>query len=140
MILLKIENETAEAEAKEFERIINGGAIPASIYDDVDELQTKVNEITGRIDTLETAITGFLSSASENLNDKDLNECIGRIIIGYGNNCLNKPTGANGYLINIPHNSRGDLFNKQIWFCRPANAIYFRNMDNGTFGEWAKII
>lgn len=133
MILLKIENETAEIEASEFERIINGGAIPASIYDDVDELQTKVA-------ALETAITGCLSNASENLNDKDLNECIGRIIIGYGNNCLNKPTGANGYLINIPHNSRGDLFNKQIWFCRPANAIYFRNMDNGTFGEWAKII
>lgn len=42
MIVLKIENEIAEAEAKEFERIINGGAIPASIYDDVDELQTKV--------------------------------------------------------------------------------------------------
>lgn len=133
MILLKIENETAEAEANEFERIFSGGAIPASIYDDVDELQTKVA-------ALETAITGCLSNASENLNDKDLNECIGRIIIGYGNNCLNKPTGANGYLINIPHNSRGDLFNKQIWFCRPANAIYFRNMDNGTFGEWAKII
>lgn len=133
MILLKIENETAEIEAKEFERIINGGAVPASIYDDVDELQTKVA-------ALETAITGCLSNASENLNDKDLNECVGRIIIGYGNNCLNKPTGANGYLINIPHNSRGDLFNKQIWFCRPANAIYFRNMDNGTFGDWAKII
>lgn len=132
MISFIIERETAADEANEFERIIKE-LTPASIYDDVDELQTKVA-------ALETAITGCLSNASENLNDKDLNECIGRIIIGYGNNCLNKPTGANGYLINIPHNSRGDLFNKQIWFCRPANAIYFRNMDNGTFGEWAKII
>lgn len=42
MILLKIENETAEIEANEFERIINGGAIPTSIYDDVEALQTKV--------------------------------------------------------------------------------------------------
>ena len=132
MIEFKIVRETAADEASEFERIIKE-LTPASIYDDVDELQTKVA-------ALETAITGCLSNASENLNDKDLNECIGRIIIGYGNNCLNKPTGTNGYLINIPHNSRGDLFNKQIWFCRPANAIYFRNMDNGTFGEWAKII
>lgn len=134
MISFIIERETAADEANEFERIIKE-LTPASIYDDVDELQSKVAE-------LEAAIMhgGFLSSASENLNDKDLNDCVGRIIIGYGNNCLNKPTGANGYLINIPHNSRGDLFNKQIWFCRPANAIYFRNMDNGTFGDWAKII
>lgn len=132
MITFTVDRETASEEVNEVKRIIKE-LTPASIYDDVDELQTKVA-------ALETAITGCLSNASENLNDKDLNECIGRIIIGYGNNCLNKPTGANGYLINIPHNSRGDLFNKQIWFCRPANAIYFRNMDNGTFGEWAKII
>lgn len=134
MITISISRESTEAEVREAKDLFNG-AVPASIYDDVDALQSKVAE-------LEAAIMqgGFLSSASENLNDKDLNACVGRIIIGYGNNCLNKPTGANGYLINIPHNSRGDLFNKQIWFCRPANAIYFRNMDNGTFGEWAKII
>lgn len=51
MIEFKIIRETAEAEAKEFERIINGGATPASIYDDVAELQTKVAAI-------ETAING----------------------------------------------------------------------------------
>lgn len=51
MIEFKIIRETAEAEAKEFERIINGGATPASIYDDVAELQTNVAAI-------ETAING----------------------------------------------------------------------------------
>lgn len=132
MIEFRITRETAEAEAKEFERIINGGAIPTSIYDDVDELQQKVA-------TLETAITGLLSTTASNLNDKDLNTCIGKIIVGYGNNCINKPGNQNGYLINIPHNSAPDRFGVQIWIARPTVAVYIRNMDNGTFGEWIKL-
>lgn len=59
MIEIRITRETAEAEAKEFERIINGGAAPASIYDDVDELQRQVAEINERLADV-TTDTGWI--------------------------------------------------------------------------------
>lgn len=131
MISFIIERETAADEANEFERIIRE-LTPTSIYDDVTELQTKVAE-------LESVINGLLSTTATNLNDKDLNECVGKIIVGYGNNCLHRPANQNGYLINIPHNSASDRFGIQIWIARPTVAVYIRNMDNGTFSEWIKL-
>lgn len=133
MISFIIERETAADEANEFERIIRE-LTPASIYDDVTELQTKVAE-------LETLIAngGFLKSAAENLNNKDLNTCVGKIIIGYGNECTNRPINQNGYFINIPHNDRPTLYGKQIYITRQTNSIYMRNLENGTFGAWVTL-
>lgn len=136
MIEFKIIRENAADEAKEFERIING-ATPASIYDDVTDLQADMQEVFTKIGALETAITGCLSTTAIDLNNRDLNECIGKIIFGYGNHCTNKPTGHNGFLINIPHNSAPDMYGKQIWITRPSNNVFVRNLENGVFGDWA---
>lgn len=133
MIDFKIMRENAADEATEFKRI-TGGAVPASIYDDVAELQTKVAELDELINN-----GGFMSTTATDLSDKDLNKCIGKIIVGYGNRCINKPTGHNGYLINIPHNSAPELFGKQIWITRPGNNIFVRNMDDGIFTDWAAV-
>lgn len=65
MLEIRITRETAEAEAKEFERIING-ATPASIYDDVAELQTKVAALETELNTV-THDTGWYTL--ELLND-----------------------------------------------------------------------
>lgn len=109
-------------------------------------LNTDYNHLSGQLVSVEetveevlNSINGFLPDQAEDINDKDLNECVGKIIFGYGNGCLNKPTGSNGYLINIPHHSSPTQFNKQIWITRPTNNVYIRNMDNGTFTAWLPV-
>lgn len=133
MISFIIERETAADEVNEFERIIKE-LTPISIYDDVEALQTKVAE-------LETLIVngGFLKSAATGVNNRDLNTCIGEIIIGYGNECTNRPINQNGYFINIPHDSKPTLYGKQIYITRQSNSIYMRNLENGTFGAWVTL-
>lgn len=106
--------------------------MPTNIYDDVETLQQQVAD-------LQTAIVDKLSSGVTNLNGVNLNEQIGKIIIGYGNNCTNRPTGQNGWLINIPHADSPESYNKQIWFTRPANNAFVRSMEDGVFGEWTPI-
>lgn len=105
--------------------------VPKSIYDDVDALKNQMQEV---LDTIDSINTDFVPEKAENLNDKDLNQCVGRVIFGYGNNCSNKPTTSNGYLINIPHDSKPTLYNKQIWFSRSSDEIYVRNLENGSWG------
>lgn len=126
MISFNITEDYLGAEVRAIKEIINLiYGVPRSIYDDVDTLKNQMLEVLGRLDNLST---DFIPEKAENLN-----QCVGRVIFGYGNNCINKPTGSNGYLINIPHDGRGDLFNKQLWLTRPQNQVFVRNMDNGTF-------
>ena len=132
MIELKVTRMVPEEEVVEFESVVN----PQSVFEDVAILQDQMKEVLNILSNLDS---NFVPEEASDLNDKDLNTCIGKVIFGYGNNCLNKPNNANGYLINIPHNSRGDLFNKQIWITRPANNIFVRNMENGTFGNWSPV-
>ena len=105
---------------------------PTNIYDDVELLQSQVAALI-------TEMSTKLSDVVTNLNGADLNEVIGKIIIGYDNNCVNRPTGQNGYLINIPHADSPGNYNKQIWFTRPANNVFVRSMEDGIFGEWTPI-
>lgn len=132
MISFTISEDTVEEEIREFRALFNPDS--KSIYDDVAQLQTAVENLENLI-----AQGGFLKSASEDLNNKDLNSCIGKIIIGYGNNCVNRPTSTNGYFVNIPHDNKPDLYGKQFWITRATNEIYMRNLENGTFGEWVAV-
>lgn len=122
MISISITEDYPGAEVRAIKEILNLlYGVPRSIYDDVDTLKNQMLEVLGRLDNIST---DFIPEKAENLNDKDLNQCVGRVIFGYGNNCINKPTGSNGYLINIPHDGRGDLFNKQLWLTRPQNQVF----------------
>ena len=85
-------------------------------------------------------ISALLANA-RNIDGKNLNTLVGERIVGYGNNCTNKPTSANGYLINIPHSydNQKNNYNKQFWFIRDTNVIYMRSQVAGTFGDWVRI-
>lgn len=102
---------------------------PKSVYGAAEQLETEMTEV----------LATMLSKNAKNLTDVDLNTQIGSIIIGYGNGCINKPTGtANGYFINIPHSSINN-YNKQFYIERTNNRIWTRYQENGTFGEWVMI-
>ena len=131
MIDIEERFDTAE-EFKAFIRAI----MPQGIYDDVETLQQQMQEVLNIINNLGN---DFVPESAVNINDMDLNNCIGKVIFAYGNNCLNRPNGSNGYLINIPHNSSPDKFNKQIWITRPTDNIFVRNMDGGVFTNWTPI-
>lgn len=74
------------------------------------------------------------------LDKKDLNTIVGVLVIGYGNDCINKPaTAGNGYFINIPH-SYYTGYDKQIFMPRTNHEVYMRNRERGTFSEWVKIL
>lgn len=103
--------------------------MPNNIYDDVEQLMTDMATVKEQLETC-------LPDTSDDLTLLDLNAQIGKIIVGYGNHCTNKPTSVNGYFINIPHSTMPDLYGKQIWFTRATNEIFIRNLENGTFGEW----
>lgn len=79
----------------------------------------------------------------QNISNKDLNTLIGEIIIGYGNNCANRPLSlGHGYFINIPHCDEAGkvLYNKQFWISRVENRFAMRTQENGVFGEWEEIV
>lgn len=87
-----------------------------------------------------TTILNRIVNIGISVEDKDLNECIGTVIIGYGNGCNNRPNGAsNGYFINIPHPSVPDAYNKQLWLERSPNTLYIRNQEDGVWSTWTKI-
>lgn len=109
----------------------------ATIYEDVETLKTQMESVLTQLTTLSDET---LMSNSTNIHDADLNTQIGKVIIAYGNNCTNKPTGFNGYLINIPHCTSPTTYNKQIWIERPANNVWVRTMENGIFGNWQPLL
>lgn len=127
MIQINITSGTPEEEAREVRELILDPR--NTIFERLDLLESEINTIK----------TTFLSQKSTDINNKDLNECIGKVIFAYGNGCTNKPTTSNGYLINIPHDSKPTLYNKQIWFSRSSNEIWVRNLENGVWGEWQPV-
>lgn len=114
-----------------------------TIYERVDALeaamttvQQDVANLTGNIPD----VNDLLSKYTIDLTDKNLNTYIGKIYVGYGNGCVNKPTGtSNGYFINIPHCTQGTKYNKQYYIERINNRIWTRMQENGTFSNWAMI-
>ena len=103
----------------------------ANIYEDVETLKTQMTQVQNDLENLPNTI---------DLSEKDLNTQIGKIIFGYGNGCVNKPSGtSNGYFINIPHCTQTTLYNKQYYIERTNNRIWTRMQENGTFSNWVMI-
>jgi len=74
----------------------------------------------------------------KDISNQNLNNISGDIIVGYGNDCTNKPV-QNGYLINLPHSTDATNYNKQIWFARNSGNVYCRDKEAGVWGSWNKI-
>ena len=79
----------------------------ATIYEDVETLKQQMTVVQNDLATLSGNIpdvNDLLLNDVVNVTEENLNTLIGEIIVGYGDNCVNKPDGAtNGYFINIPH-------------------------------------
>lgn len=139
MISINITSETPEQEAQEFNALFT----PKNIYDDVAALIEEVGGLTNLVDTLDGVVAGIdqtaLRNYSRDINDQNLDDLTGEIIFGYGNNCLNRPNGANGYLINIPHCKSPETYNTQIWITRPKAGLFIRNMEGGAWTAWTPI-
>lgn len=92
-------------------------------------------------ETYTKAQVDALLADPKNIDGKDLDTLIGEIKIGYGNNCTNRPTSANGYFINIPHSwaQHKQTYNVQIWINRDDSVIYIRHQNAGTFSEWQRV-
>ena len=82
-----------------------------------------------------------LLARSHNIDGKDLDTLIGERIVGYGNNCVNRPTNANGYFINIPHalDQHLQTYNVQLFINRDDSVIYIRHQTAGTFSTWERV-
>ena len=128
-----IDIKIAENTAKEEMEVLDDLTKNATVFERLDALEESIATINKLIASLNT---DFVPDATESINNADLNELYGRVIIAYGNQCLNRPSGLNGYLINIPHDKRPTVYNKQIWITRPNNDVYIRNMDGEEWGEW----
>ena len=117
----------------------------ATIYERVDALEVLVSQIQSDLDTLSgnvPDVSNLLSTSATDITDENLNSYIGKIYVGYGNGCINKPAGAgNGYFVNIPHCTAqyASLYNKQYWIERTTNRIWTRMHENGTFSDWVMI-
>lgn len=115
----------------------------ATIYEDVETLKTQMAQVQNDIETLTNSIpdiSNLLAKNAINLTDKNLNTYIGEIYVGYGNGCVNKPSGtSNGYFINIPHCTQTVLYNKQYYIERTNNRIWTRAQENGVFSSWVMI-
>ena len=139
MIDIRISGDSPEQEVQEFNALLN----PKNIYDDVAALIEEVASLTNLTDSLsgeiETLDETSLRTYSRDINDQNLDDLYGEIIFGYGNGCGNKPTGANGYLINIPHAKSPDTYNTQIWITRPKAGLFIRNMEGGTWSAWTPV-
>lgn len=109
----------------------------ANIYEDVETLKTQMAQVQADLENLPD---DFLAKNTIDLTDKNLNTYIGKIYVGYGNGCVNKPSGtSNGYFINIPHCTQASLYNKQYYIERTNNRIWTRMQENGTFSNWVMI-
>lgn len=139
MIDIRISGDTPEQEVQEFSSLFT----PKNIYDDVASLIedfASLSTIVGNLDAKVNAIDlDALRKYSRDINDQNLDDLTGEIIFGYGNNCLNRPNGANGYLINIPHCKSPATHNTQLWITRPKAGLFIRNMEGGTWTVWTPI-
>lgn len=113
------------------------------IFEDVETLKTQMAMVQADIETLTNNmpnVNDLLARATTNLSNENLNDWIGKIYVGYGNGCINKPTGtSNGYFINIPHCTQGTKYNKQYYIERTNNRVWTRTQENGVFSNWVMI-
>lgn len=113
------------------------------IFEDVETLKTQMATVQADIETLTNNmpnVNDLLARATTNLSNENLNDWIGKIYVGYGNGCINKPTGtSNGYFINIPHCTQGTKYNKQYYIERTNNRVWTRTQENGVFSNWVMI-
>jgi hypothetical protein len=139
MITIQIMGDTPEQEVQEFSEMFSA----RNIYDDVAALIEEVgtlNTIVGDLDLKVNSVTlDALLKYSIDITDDNLDNLKGEIIFGYGNNCLNRPNGANGYLINIPHCKSPETHNTQIWITRPKAGLFIRNMEGGAWTVWTPV-
>lgn len=126
MIDIRVSENTAQEDMSVYEEIVKG-AFYSTIFERLDALEALATELQGKI------------TNSESLNGKDLDACIGKIIIGYGNNCIGRPIDLNGYFINIPHDTMPTTYGKQFYITRSTNYIYMRNLESGVFSEWVAV-
>lgn len=108
---------------------------------------------TNKVNTLDTSATHYpsnqllstqlnlkLPTTITSINNADLDLQIGKVILGYGNNCTNRPEDSgNGYFINMPHDEVPSKYNKQFWFVRTTNQIFTRNQEDGVFTNWVEL-
>lgn len=115
----------------------------ATIYEDVETLKEQMAQAQSDISNLADIMpdeNALLPNQTVDLTNKNLNAYVGKIYVGYGNGCVNKPTGtSNGYFINIPHCTQASLYNKQYYIERTNNRIWTRMQENGTFSNWVMI-
>ena len=104
----------------------------SNIYDDVELLRQQMDEVLSELPYK-------ISNSSHDITDEDLNLLIDEIYFGYGNNCINKPTGAaNGYFVNLPHATMAN-YNKQFWIERTNNRIWERAQENSVWSTWTMV-
>ncbi|MGN1399390.1 MAG: hypothetical protein ACI4WG_05285 [Erysipelotrichaceae bacterium] len=117
----------------------------STIYEDVALLKEQMAQVQADIASLSGNIpdvNDLLSKATTNITNEDLDDWIGEIFVGYGNDCTNKPAGAgNGYFINIPHSLQQykSSYNKQYWIERTNNRVWTRMQENSEFSDWVMI-
>ena len=80
-----------------------------------------------------------LLNAGEVIYDVDLNTFIGKIRIGYGNNLKNAPYPY-GWCINLPHPYLAETYNKQFFTSQGLQDLYIRDMAEGAWHVWKKVI
>lgn len=123
----------------------NQGRVLKEMIDDVSNVEV-VNNLTS------TSATAALSAKQgkilnekieglfvRDISNQNLNTLIGKLIIGYGNDCSNRPSG-NGFLLNIPHPTAPTTYNRQYWQVRTNRQVYTRRMENGVWNDWELII
>lgn len=115
----------------------------ATIYEDVETLKEQMAQAQSDISNLADIMpdeNALLPNQTVDLTNKNLNAYVGKIYVGYGNGCVNKPSGtSNGYFINIPHSTLSAAYNKQYYIERTNNRIWTRMQENGTFSNWVMI-
>ncbi|MBR3117565.1 MAG: phosphodiester glycosidase family protein [Bacilli bacterium] len=100
---------------------------------------SKIGEV--KQDLLQQILTDVIKNGSENLTSKDVDDLVGKIYVGYGNNLTNIPITTSGYFVNIPHfdENSNDRYNIQFYFVRDSQRYYSRVMVNGNFTEWCQL-
>lgn len=130
----KLENQIAITKVSQLENDLN--------YATEDVVPTKVSELTNDSNYISQEIADEKYSTKNlvAITGSDLNTKIGELIIGYGNECTNRPPGSqNGFLINLPHTGSPTLYNRQFWFNRMNNRAWSRSMENGVWTDWQSI-
>lgn len=95
--------------------------------------QEKANEVYNLKDVDEHLVE------MKDISGQNLNNLKGKVIMGYGNNCTNRPTDQNGFFLNLPLPTAPDTFNRQFYLIRTTHDLYTRFMEDGVWSDYKKI-